>query len=1017
MGHYNILKSVQEDEEMSDIELYLFEVDKNKDEAQRIAAQSVSRLEAKTLKLIDLITSLEPYINDKDDGSIRAKTVTYLADVLSSLPARVLSGQERRLLCDFILGRIEGDAEGIGASARALTALEGMGKWDVATIQNVMRTFIENTHPLRQYKLQTERYALVQLIDLLLAKYRDALRQLHESDHEFMPGFISYFEGEKDPRNLMIIFSLLQVPMTEWDIHANAQDLFDSVFNYFPITFKPPPDDPYGITAQDLKDRLRDCIAANSDFAPYAFPQLLDKLDSTSMNTKRDVLHTIQACVVGYEAKTINLYSVTLWDALKFEILNVQEEDLAVESLKALGLIAAKFAESAEGPLNAYLRPIIKECNEHLEDAPTKQSEAAGRILHALASSAPAVADKIAKGILPVLFSLYNGSQSITKRRGLLEALNEIVAAYVKLDEVRPDLNVEALQAFASDALEAMIRALLHAPRAEVSFRLASLKGLSQLVSIRKALSEKETERAVDAITNIVLHEQIEGHGNIRAQAIEALTGVAHSVPLVVRDRSVPAFMVELPDEPSDVSAQAPVLEAFAYLSTERQVFDTVVLRLKNKYGSARHQEAPKTYQRSLLLALLYAFTFGAPMQEDGITRSTYYTEYAEPLLTDIASSGQGELEHSTLDVIGRIVNVLFRPQGAHFQSTVYNKNLQWLSSAVKDKAEAVSLAPFTLQYYAAIRPEVVDAEDLVSVLKAQSHLARQTTSDPGAIGTVLRHISLLVNKFVNPKTMQATLEASNIEVGALLSGTPAPQAIGAAFAVVKGLLIQGKSGALATRYLQALLELLASEGKDVGRHFATLLAPDDILSKENHCLVSGLYKQKIFNQAVPFMIEAVRTADTSIKPNYLIALSGILRWLPYSVIEPSLQSLIAPLLQTLDLNEPGEQEVKASALIIFESLLMHDPTVVAEHTASLVTRLLNSTTGPANNASVRAKALQCLALAPRQLKREAVVPYRRQVVKKLQACLDDTKRSVRTEAVKCRTAWLGLDEGNDDDE
>lgn len=65
-----------------------------------------------------------------------------------------------------------------------------------------------------------------------------------------------------------------------------SQELFDAVFNYFPITFRPPPDDPYGITAQDLKDRLRDCIASTSDFAPYAFPALLDKLDSTSMNTK-----------------------------------------------------------------------------------------------------------------------------------------------------------------------------------------------------------------------------------------------------------------------------------------------------------------------------------------------------------------------------------------------------------------------------------------------------------------------------------------------------------------------------------------------------------------------------------------------------------------------------------------------------------------------------------------------------------------------------------------------------------
>lgn len=64
------------------------------------------------------------------------------------------------------------------------------------------------------------------------------------------------------------------------------QDLFEAVFNYFPITFKPPPDDPYGITAQQLKDRLRACIASTAEFGPHAFPALLDKLDSTSANVK-----------------------------------------------------------------------------------------------------------------------------------------------------------------------------------------------------------------------------------------------------------------------------------------------------------------------------------------------------------------------------------------------------------------------------------------------------------------------------------------------------------------------------------------------------------------------------------------------------------------------------------------------------------------------------------------------------------------------------------------------------------
>jgi DNA repair/transcription protein MET18/MMS19 len=115
---------------------------------------------------------------------------------------------------------------------------------------------------------------------------------LHKQTPDFLPRFVAYFDGEKDPRNLMIVFSILRVAMAEWDISGHAQELFEAVYNYFPITFRPPPNDPYGITAQDLKDRLRDCISASPEFSPYAFPNLLDKMDSTAVNTKVNILLT-----------------------------------------------------------------------------------------------------------------------------------------------------------------------------------------------------------------------------------------------------------------------------------------------------------------------------------------------------------------------------------------------------------------------------------------------------------------------------------------------------------------------------------------------------------------------------------------------------------------------------------------------------------------------------------------------------------------------------------------------------
>ena len=715
------------------------------------------------------------------------------------------------------------------------------------------------------------------------------------------------------------------------------------------------------------------------------------------------------------------MYSVTLWDALKFEIFNVQEDDLAEEALKALALIGAKFAQ-VEDSLNVYLRPVIKECNEHLEDAPTKQSQAAGRILHAISAAAQGTADKIAKGVIPALFTFYSASESITKRRGLLEIFDQITKAYLAIAASEGEVNVEALQTYSSDALGIMLRAITHAPKAEVSFRLTALEGVTHLVAIRGLLSLDQAYQAVDAVTTVILHEGTHGHGDIRSEAMKALTMIAASSPDAVRNRAIPAFMADLPDTPPDEFAYAPILEAFAQLSQEQQVFDTVILRLKNKLVAAKSQGASVQYQLALLLSILFVFTHGRPMpDEDGVLRSSYFTDFAAPLIEGLQGGSTKPQDSRAQEVIARICNVILRPQGVHFQSTVYSKYYDWFTSlrdtATTSHDHVRQMAPLLLYYYSALRPEVVDPEDIVSWLKVQASLITSTQSDVISRTSTLQTLSMLINKFINPKTMKATLQDAGLEVEALLSPTPNTESTTIAFAIVKSLLIQGKSSALTSSYLQRLLQLLPTLDKTFARHFASLLAPDEILTKESHCLVSGLYKQKVFNQLVPSIIESVRTADLASKPNYLTALSGILRWLPYSMLESSLSALIAPLLQTLDLNEPSDHDIKSSALMIFESVLMHDAGLVAEHTASLITRLLKCTGGPGHSAAVRAKSLQCLTLVPKMLKRETVVPFRRQVVKKLVACLDDAKRDVRTEGVRCRTAWLGLDDGEEDND
>ena len=48
-------------------------------------------------------------------------------------------------------------------------------------------------------------------------------RALKELGNEAVAGIADLVSGEKDPRNLMVIFSILKVVMVEWDISAQAE--------------------------------------------------------------------------------------------------------------------------------------------------------------------------------------------------------------------------------------------------------------------------------------------------------------------------------------------------------------------------------------------------------------------------------------------------------------------------------------------------------------------------------------------------------------------------------------------------------------------------------------------------------------------------------------------------------------------------------------------------------------------------------------------------------------------------
>ena len=284
----------------------------------------------------------------------------------------------------------------------------------------------------------------------------------------------------------------------------------------------------------------------------------------------------------------------------------------------------------------------------------------------------------------------------------------------------------------------------------------------------------------------------------------------------------------------------------------------------------------------------------------------------------------------------------------------------------------------------------------------------------PAVRQAILRQIGLLTNKFMSSTELRAAITTLYKLIDEIAeTTTPTDNAVRVVYWMSKALILRTVH---IDEVLSRLLNLLTSStsGASSARGFGLLLAPDEILSKENGATIRLLAKQKVFNICTPRIAQGFRAADSpTVKANYLIALSGILKYMPTEVIMQEVEKLLPLLLQSIDLED---SDVKAATIQTLTVISLESPAAVETHVGSLVSRLLKASSNLAGNgASVRLNALVCLRGFPGRVKDSTLLPHRNNVIRSLMAVLDDPKRNVRKEAVECRAAWFNMDEPQSD--
>ncbi len=761
---------------------------------------------------------------------------------------------------------------------------------------------------------------------------------------------------------------------------------------------------------------------------------------------------------MSYGITAVSSHSITLWDSLKFEILNVQEEDLAEEALISLQAIAIRLSRGSDStdpktPLASYLRPITKECNEQLQEPQHKQAKPAGQILGALGIASPVTFFLIVKAVVPPLLTLCQDADSIAKKRALMEVLVQVIdsaiAVYGTPSVPAPMTKVEnPLEPFKDRLFELSSQALMSSAADEVTFRVVALKALLRLCLLRRYLQDNEIGMAVQYFDEIVLLEDPSGKDDLKREAIQALVEVSKIKPSLIMDITFPAFMAKLPDSsPSDDRDYLITLEGMARLSVERYIADTLIRRLLNKLDVVLQKEGSSAYPQAILSTLQYVLSQRALDQDPNL--SSYHERIVIGLTSRVVLASIGEApttalnEEPTLEILGRLTTMIVRALDEHKQKSVA---LQIYSLFVDEAAFAPvpfrdnipKLQRSTMVLSTSLMAGVRHSVGLNLLNSACNHSQKQVPlqfTDPGVGSTnkpvaelvrlafsedvplvrqaILRQIGLLINKFLLPQDMVAVLGIlKNLILG--LSGTKsAPEnAVRVVFWVAKGLVLRL---AYTSDILERLLNLLPVPecGIASARGFGLLLAPDEVLSKENGAKIRLLAKQKVFNICVPNIVNKFRTANPATKSNYLIALSGILKHMPTEVVMPEIDTILPLLLQSLDLED---SDVRAATIHTLTVVSQESPNAVEGHVGSLVSRLLKHVTNPkANSANVRHSALRCLRMFPGRVKDSTLLPYKITVTRGLLNVLDDPKRNVRKEAVECRAAWFNMDEPQSD--
>ncbi|VVT55383.1 uncharacterized protein SAPINGB_P004569 [Magnusiomyces paraingens] len=994
-------------------QVHEYMISRDQSETASIAASLASAISSDKIKLVQLVQFLGDYLTDEKSDT-RASAIACIAQTIAALPTDKLAKSQVSVILSFFSDRLD-DSESIKPVLQGLLALIPQSAFSSSMTLSLLDSIKSNTTP-RQYP-QVARFSLFSILESLFSKFPSYIESIPDT---FITTFLHVTTGEKDPRNLIksfnLSYSILSNQSFQQSLPKYALKLFDVSFCYFPITFEPPKNDPYGITSKDLKDALRKALAANGLFADHIFSSLMDKMASSSPKIKSDALETIVDCIQNYRPEYLVPLWRDIWDGLKYEVLHGSEQDSQDLSLQALRTLAISIEDHNED----YLVAVINETKDTILDTTNKKSLAAATLAAGIAQGSLGIYKQIASQTLAPALDNALKSLTLTAQKHLLTICQTYITAAKDLPQ--------ALISFKDAFIEFFTKSLMSTSETETEVRVLAVSNLTLLIRTTDYLTSQEVGLIVQYFDEIIFSSQ--NNKPLSDAVLDSLVQVASHHEQSILSITYPFFLSKLPDSDAseeDQLAIGTILTALSKTAVSRNIFEVLSFRLLNKLDLVIADSSSK-YPLAIFSTIAAVLK---RMLESHPQDALIYVKQLAPLIVQRFLK-QKSLSTDPHVIISASLSLLYiskalQPeQQIDFVQSLFN--LFWfnkqspLGTPPQDftplKSTPSALTTLFLYGLVPVSPKATIPEEITQVLPTivtNSVTILSTTQDVHLRLTYLRLIALLFNKwiptfaaeFVDPLKKTVTTDTSALEV---------------LFWITKALVI--RTDAFGFTLVQYILTLLQTDlvGVRASKLAEVLVSDDGVLNKENGAVVRLLYKQRLFVLVIDPLVQGFESApSSSIKVNYLVALAGILRHMPSSVLSAYVPKFFRLLLQSLSI--PNARVREASINTITSTLLSSDSSTspvaetISQHLSTLVPQLLDATNS-ANEASpqVRVAALRCLDSFVDTLPRVRVVPHVKTVQRGLAVALDDGRRGVRRVAVVTRQKYFELKDNEDEE-